>query len=169
MRRFLFLLIFSLISTFGFSQEDPRSLESSNELKVNVLYLLGGFPEITYEKILDEESAVGISLGFSIDNDIAQNFIAIPYYRFYFGKKRAAGFFIEGNAAVFSEESNAYIGSNRTEDELGLGLGISLGGKFLNKKGWIGELVFGGGRNFINEDKINEAYPRFGITIGKRF
>ena len=52
---------------------------------------------------------------------------------------------------------------------MGLGLGLAIGGKFLTKNGFIGEIYIGGGRNFINTDKIDGGYPRIGVSIGKRY
>ena len=172
----ILILVLIFISTISYSQENALP-EYKNELKINAAYLLAGLPEITYERILSDDSAVGISVAFPLDEDINLNFLAIPYYMLYFGKKRAAGFFMEANAAIFSEEPTYYDytdfnGSfvNRTEDsELGLGLGLGIGVKLMAKEKWIGEILGGLGRNFINEDEITEFYPRLGITIGRRF
>jgi len=98
----------------------------------------------------------------TIDDDVDVNYIFTPYYRFFFGKKYAAGFFLEGNAAVFNED---YLNSTET----GFGLGFGLGGKFLTKSNWTGELLIGLGRTLMNSDKTSEAYPRIGISFGKRF
>jgi len=53
-------------------------------------------PEIGYEYILNEESSVGADILFSIEKDYDFKFALTPYYRFFFGEKRAAGFFVEG-------------------------------------------------------------------------
>lgn len=165
MKKVCLILVLTL-SLGSFSQEkNPKEneLNSFNEFKLNIGYLLFEFADFSYERILNEESSVGISFGFSLDDAIDYKFGVIPFYRFYFGKKPAAGFFIEGNGALFSEES--ITGNN----EIGLGFGIAIGGKFLTKKNWIGEIVIGGGRSFVNKDIISEGYPRIGISIGKRF
>lgn len=147
---------------------------SKHELKVNALYLVLGLPEVSYEYIINEESAVGISAAFSVEENMGLDFMMTPYYRIYFGKKPAAGFFLEGNAAVFSEREvfGIYDNGNYYEEEdkaFGAGLGLGIGAKFMTKSGWIGEILGGLGRNFIEKDRISEIYPRFGITLGKRF
>ena len=43
------------------------------------------------------------------------------------------------------------------------------GGKFLTRNGFLGEAYLGVGRSFGRNSNNNEAYPRVGITIGKRF
>jgi len=162
--KFLLLNAVLLLSIAAFSQETNDPELAKNELKVNAAYLLGGFPEFSYSRILNDESTVGISIAFSIDSDIYYNYFVTPYYRFYFGKKRAGGFFIEGNTSLFSEES--VIGT----DEIGFGAGFSLGGKLISKsKKWTGELLLGVGRNFVNTDVLEGAYPRFGVSVGRRF
>lgn len=167
----LFLLLYSL--SWGQSKKD--GLGGRHELKLNALSTLGGYFESSYDYILNDESSLGISAGFSFDKDIEYNFMIVPNYRFFFGKKPAAGFFIEANVAIFSQEEqrSSFIGNfsaNNGRSHMGLGAGIAIGGKFLsNKKGFIGELFVGGGRNFINKDLIDSGYPRIGISIGKRF
>jgi hypothetical protein len=145
------------------AQADSTSFAGTNEIKVNAAYLLAGVAEITYEGILGDDSAIGVSVAFALDNAIDYRFGAIPYYRWYFGDKRAAGFFVEGNAAFFSERNF------ESDTEFGAGLGLAVGGKFINSKGWIAELFLGLGRNLVNDNDISEAYPRVGILVGKRF
>ncbi|HET8886745.1 MAG TPA: hypothetical protein VFM70_10385 [Salinimicrobium sp.] len=156
-------------------EEESKNELAKHEVKLNMGYLLGGIPEIYYERILNEESAVGISVLIPID-DVAINFLVIPYYRVYFGKKHAAGFFMEGNVAVFSEEViyDSFFDDEgdlqeEGENKLGMGFGIALGGKWMTKSNWIFELTTGLGRNFVNEDVISILYPRAGISVGKRF
>jgi len=157
----LFLLA-TLLLSISLNAQDQSTTASKNEVKLNISYALLGAPELSYERIINEDSSFGTSLAFSIDRDNDFNYMLTPYYRFFFGKKQAAGFFIEGNAAVFSEDY-------RSNNETGFGLGLAVGGKLLSKNNWIGELYLGLGRTLINEDKTAEAYPRVGISIGKRF
>jgi len=160
------LLSLILLATPIFAQQDSDDqIIGINELRLNVPATLASFPEITYERILNDESAIGLSFGISANNNIDYDFLAVPFYRLYFGNKRAAGFFVEPNAAIFSEERNdEVVGS-----EIGVGIGLAVGGKFLTRKGWVAELLLGAGRNFLNTDYISEAYPRIGVSIGKRF
>ncbi len=163
----IYLLTFVLFcSALGFSQEDTgSSVQGNNEVKLNLGYAIAGLPEITYERVIDDGGSVGLSLAFSVDENINFGFIAVPYYRLYFGQKRAAGFFIEANAGIFSDENS----KAPNETAIGFGPGLAVGGKFLTKTEWVAEIVFGGGRNFINESVISGIYPRLGISIGKRF
>ncbi len=165
MKKCLTLILF-LCASFMIAQEDGKTtIQGNNELKLNMAYAIAGFPEVTYERILDDGGSVGLSLAVGIEDDIDYNVIAVPFYRLYFGYKRAAGFFLEANAALFSEDTNEGTG----DTAFGFGPGLAVGGKFLTKSGWVAELLLGGGRNFVNENIISDIYPRLGVSLGKRF
>ncbi|GLB53162.1 hypothetical protein NBRC110019_22020 [Neptunitalea chrysea] len=172
----LFVLLITLCTfcKLQAQNQDESNYFGNNEIKLNVLYTLIGLPEVTYERILDEESAIGISIATAIDEDITLKFIASPYYRVYFGKKRAAGFFLEGNVSFLSIEDDLEYDSllmgtfYKEENKLGYGVGIAVGGKFMTRSNWVAELYTGVGRNFVDSENY-QFYPRAGITIGKRF
>lgn len=147
-------------------------IKGDNELKINMLMSVLGAPEISYERILDDDMSVGLSVLVGADKStLDYNFAFTPYYRLYFGAKKASGFFLEANASVASLTDNYYYYHEgqyrRSDNEVNFGLGVAAGAKFLTKKGWIGEFYSGIGRYF--GEKSHEAYPRVGITIGKRF
>ncbi len=171
MKKLLTIICLTLFLSKSYSQAEES--KPKNEIKVNVPYLLAGMPEITFERILNGETAFGISASFSTEDDAYLKFIVTPYYRLYFGKKEAAGFFIEGNGAIYSEEEYNHLLLNnsdtRNHTKMGAGLGIAIGVKLLNKSNWVGEIYAGAGRNFSNRDKISASYPRVGINVGKRF
>jgi Protein of unknown function (DUF3575) len=163
MKKITSLILLCFLTINLFSQEKKPQL-ASNELRINMLYTALGLPEISYERYLDDESSVGVSMAFSVDSSFDLNYIIIPNYRHYFGKKRAAGLFMEANAALFSENTY-FFGTSKT----GFGLGMAVGGKFVTKQNWTANLTLGLGRNFINNLYVDEAYPRIEISIGKRF
>ena len=155
----------------------------NNEIKINLLLSVLALPEITYERLLEDNMGVGISVAFNVDNnnDVNENykFLIIPHYRLYFGDKKASGFFIEGNAAivngssykVYYDPAADYVAGyapTRKENLTSFGLGAAVGGKFLTRNGFLGE-VFGGVGRLFGKDRISDVYPRFGISIGKRF
>lgn len=153
------------MSIFLFSQSE------SNEFKINILYTALGAPELSYEKVLSDNSSIGASLAFSVDSkeNMDLRFGITPYYRMFFGQKRAAGFFIEANSMVINYiDSITYTNNSTTYNtKTGFGLGAAAGAKFLTKNNLIGEVYGGLGRVF--GDNSLGAYPRFGITLGKRF
>ncbi|WP_156877177.1 DUF3575 domain-containing protein [Salinimicrobium terrae] len=184
MRRILLLLLVLLSFNFsGYAQEaeevtdkqPERFYTGKNELKVNAFYLLLGFPELSYERVLDEESALGLSVAFSVDEVFGIDFMAIPYYRVYFGDKPASGFFVEGNAAIYGGDYyeysyyEDYYYEETVTNEVGAGLGLAVGAKFMTESGWVFEVFGGAGRNFLSPDEIDPVYPRLGLTVGRRF
>lgn len=122
--------------------------------------LISGAIDVSYEILLNEESGVGLEVFVPYNNDIIINYYVSPYYRLYFGKKYAAGFFLEGfgmlNSRDMGEESvsfnNGVIVRREFEDETNFALGIGLGGKWITESGFVGELRLGVGRNLISSD-----------------
>jgi len=47
-------------------------------------------------------------------------------------------------------------------------MGVSVGGKFISKKGFSAELLLGVGRNF-NDSTYNDGIARIGVSVGHRF
>lgn len=167
------LALCALLFSCGlFAQEDATDPGlARNELKGNLLFTLLEFPEITYERVLGEESAMGLSIGFPLDSDIDYRFAALPYYRFYFGKPWAKGFFLEVNANVASVRDTEFIDFNNVVEgnQLLFGMGAAAGVKFMSRSNVVGEVFLGLGRFFNETDSFEWGYPRVGITIGKRF
>lgn len=164
------------------NKTEVTKYDGKNELKVNLLSSILALPEISYERLLEDNMGVGLSLAFGIGDagdDLSDyKFLAVPHYRLYFGKKPAAGFFIEGNAALSSVKENYYysyssfngyyVSNVESKTRFNFGLGAAIGAKFLTRNGFLGEISGGVGR-FIGSDKSVEAFPRIGITLGKRF
>lgn len=175
MKKILFVTLLFVISQKALTQE---SIYKKHEFKINAAYVLGSLPEIGYAFILNDESTIGVDLLISIKDDVEPFFALTPNYRFYFGKKRASGFFAETFAMLNTTESvqvDAYsqipgtgIGMGGDNKETDLALGVSVGGKFLTKKGFLFEIYAGLGRNLFNNRSL-EMIPRLGVSFGKRF
>ncbi len=173
------LTIILLAVFFSANAQEDETI-SKNEIKLNVAYLIAGMPEIGYEYLINEESSVGADILFAIDNEVDFKFSFTPYYRFFFGKKRAAGFFVEGFGMLNVTEDYYdtyyidgiyYSSSENPEKNTNFALGVAVGGKFLTSSGFIFEVYGGVGRNLIDIDYYYdyEFMPRFGVSVGKRF
>jgi hypothetical protein len=167
------LVIFSLLSIGLVSQDTLTKSYPRNEIKINVLYLLLGLPELTYERALNQFSSVGVSVFYGAARNVNVGLGVFPFYRWYFGhKKPVCGFFLEGNGGLYTQDMTNYASFNwTTKKEIQGGLGLGLGGKFEVHKVWTAEILGGLGRNFFNSDNLsnNEIYPRFGLSVGRRF
>jgi hypothetical protein len=173
----LFFIVFT-----SFSQEEKatkNNVDATNEININIAYLLAGIPEVGYEYIINEESGVGMDIMFAIDSSIDFRFALTPYYRLYFGKKKAAGFFAEGFGMVntidsyddddyyYNSDSDYYYSydyGNQTD----FALGAAVGGKFITNNDFVFEVYGGLGRNLFSNTS-QDFVPRFGLTFGKRF
>ena len=166
-----------LFTVFAQAQEKEDTQQNFNELKLNALYAVVGAFEVTYERTLNAESAFGTSVLIPYESeDSSLNYYLSPYYRFYFGKKYAAGFFVEGFGLLSSEDRIIALTNNgnnfisQTEAITDFALGIGLGGKWVSKQGFVGELNLGIGRNLFNADQTGtELVGKLGITVGWRF
>jgi len=155
-------------------KEFSRSL-GLNELKIDFFDLLV-FPALTvgYERINDSSSAFGATLFLNLNNDNTgwnDKFVVTPYYRFYFSKSEdygSKGFFTE----IFSKFA---FGESNTEDYFDIAPGLALGNKWVNRKGFTFEILFGLGRNLLydpdgnGDDGRSTGVARGGLAIGKRF
>ena len=92
----IFLFLILSFSMFGIAQEKEKVDFPKTEIKGNSFFLVLGAVEVTYERILNEDSGLGVALFFVNEEDFDTSFSLTPYYRAYFGKKPAAGFFVEG-------------------------------------------------------------------------
>lgn len=184
---YLLLLTISLFSISMFSQENTKNEKTSdnfNELKINMTNLIAfKWFDAIYERTINEEASFGISLLTRIgsDNDDStgldayRTFSLTPYYRHFFSKKYAQGFFIEGFAMLHSGEDEFYdydsitdTSSYTTEKYTDLAIGVSAGAKFITKRGFIAEIYLGIGRDMLDQSDI-EVVGRGGIALGYRF
>lgn len=195
----LFLLLIMSISATTFAQDQPAKTEQEtpkkiyksktnqgkNELKLNAFYLIVGAFEMSYERILTDESSAGVSVGGSFDEDgLDYNYSIEPFYRYFFGRKPAAGFFVEGFGSINSRDyetynfnQNNFTSSVKVYEKTHLGLGIGVGGKFITRNNIVFEISGGIGRNLTAGSSNGESYNgynekiigRGGISIGYRF
>ncbi|TXD83782.1 DUF3575 domain-containing protein [Subsaximicrobium wynnwilliamsii] len=171
--------------TLAFAQNDSLQdpYKKDNEIKINALFLLLGAIEPSYERNLSESSSVGISMLITYDQenfDSDLNYYLSPYYRMFFGKKHAAGFFLEGFGMVISyDERQRYFTGSEFDPRLvieeknitNVALGFGLGGKWVTKDGFVFELNAGLGRNLINnsDSDVNQLVGKLGFNCGYRF
>lgn len=159
----------------------PQDIGKKHEIKANSLtFLIGGWFDVSYENIINNESSYGVSFAYVFDeydvNDSVNsilNYSVTPYYRRYFSEKLARGFFVEGFGMLFSGRDDNYSNSE-IKDVTGFALGISIGKKYVSKGGFTAEFLFGLGRilnanDFSGNNFSSEIAGRLGISVGYRF
>lgn len=122
------LLLFNLL--FGVNFIWANAQQVKNEAKVNLLGLVIGLPDVSYEQLLNDKMGIGLSLGMGLKNGKHyQNhyrYVVLPYYRYCFGNRYACGFLAEGYAGL-SRQLN--VNENLQQKSLNLypKIGISIG------------------------------------------
>lgn len=183
----LLLLFFALHLVFaGYSQSSAITTETDsrkNDVLLDPVFLISGVVfNTSYERIIAEDQGIGLNvlIGLGARND--NFFQASPYFRMYFGEKRAQGFFLEGFVPITS--SREYISGEHLYDEQGnwdyspssfqwnntIGLGFGLGKKWILKRNILMELSGGVGRRFFGNDLMEENVTgKLMFGLGYRF
>lgn len=174
----LLIILFAFHTVEAQSNETPGdSYKKNNEIKLNLLSPLMDALEVGYERFLNKKSSLGIS-AFKVyehsSND-DMNYYISPYYRYYFGKKYASGFFVEGFGMLTSIDGKKIYAAdnvNFTEgkDVYDLALGAGFGWKLITRKGFIFEANTAYGKLIFNADKTDhDQVLKLGLSIGYRF
>lgn len=152
-------------------------LTGTKEFRLNMLDLLTiNALNFSFEKLVDSQNSYGVSayLNGKFTEFPYAKFSVSPFYRFYFLNKEgygARGRFVE----VFSSfatgdgdsESDLLSGSSSDKSWTDVSLGVSVGKKWINKKGWTFEIYIGAGKYLFSEDSPSHVL-RYGLTLGKR-
>ncbi|NVK53574.1 MAG: DUF3575 domain-containing protein [Flavobacteriaceae bacterium] len=182
MKKLTTLCLFLLISTITLAQEKDtisQNNQKKHELKINSTNLIAfKWFDVSYEYLINKESSFGTALLISFNNDNGldayKTFSLTPYYRRYFSKNFAKGFFIESFGMLNTYKwLNTYYGApSTTHSRTNFALGVSAGGKFVTNNGFVAEVYLGLGRNLFNNSNNyydNEVVGRGGISLGYRF
>lgn len=180
---YIVITLLCLSTVFVAAQDTSDPTADRDEVKLNLFNLVVfKYLDGAYERVIDEESSFGIAalvnLGDDSDTfDLLREFSITPYYRRYFSKGYAKGFFVEG-FTMLNQTSDPFISSfnettqqfiNDSESYTDLAVGVSLGGKFISKRGFVAEVYGGVGRNLLNSGNTVEVVGRGGISLGFRF
>ena len=182
-KNFLSLVIlFSLFTVKAQNKNDTivNPYEKKNEFKLNTALLLLGTFEADYERNLNKNSSLGISFLIPLFNKEKSNedinYTISPYYRRYFGKKYASGFFVEGFTMLNSTDGkqitdiNGNLTLNEEPDVIDMSIGLGLGSKWVTKSGVTFEVNAGYGKLLFNADKTDHTIvAKFGLHLGYRF
>ena len=159
--------------------ENLNKLLGQNEIKIDFLDFII-FPALTlgYEKNRNSSTAYGATMFINFDTDLGSEwndkFAITPYYRFYFLESQDYGGY-GVFAEIFTKFSSAKIenySNLERKSYTDISPGLAVGRKWINRKGFTFELMFGVGRNLLYDEDTNgmsTATIRSGVSIGKRF
>jgi hypothetical protein len=140
---------------------------------------------VGYEKMNDTSTAYGLTMLINLgDSDLNDSFALTPYFRLYFLQSEdygGYGFFAEvfsklafGETEAYNDNfaNNSIFPAYENENFFDIALGVGLGRKWINRKGYSFEVLLGLGRNLLLDDDHrdrSEGVGRFNLAIGKRF
>ncbi len=182
------LLTASLIIAVSFQAQETSetSAERQNDIMISPIELIAGPAlNVSYERLLNRNSGIGINAVVLLDKETADSGITsqiAPYYRMYFGKKYASGFFVEAFVPITMSNDSYYnfiydpqfgvVGSNyNTEKNTTVGIGVGFGGKWVVRNNIIFEASIGIARRFGMSDTYDESAitGKGMLGIGYRF
>lgn len=153
--------------------------EKKNEVSLDLIGpILGGGINTSYERYLNKNSSLGITLIYIYHNtkEKDMNYSISPFYRRYFGKDYASGFFVEGFGMIHStdgkkiyhtEEKTTYTENSNV---INLSIGAGLGWKGVTKSGFTYGANIGMGITFLNAAKTDHDHvSKFSLNLGYRF
>lgn len=159
------------------NENNENSYQKNNEIKLNIISPLMDAFEVGYERFLNKNSSLGISAfkvyEHSTNDDM--NYYISPYYRYYFGKKYASGFFAEGFGMFTSIDGKKIYEADKVtftegKDVYDLALGAGLGWKLVTKKGLVFEANAAYGKLVFNAGKTDhDQVIKLGLSVGYRF
>lgn len=169
----------------GYSQTDSTKMDKphrpiedrKNELKLGAIKLIGGpIIDIEYERVLTKYSSVGGNMVATLSDDVyIYDFSLSPYFRMYFTQNKeygTKGFFAQAFMGYYTGKEYTYdYFAQQSSDEnwSSFGAGLSVGSKWVNKQGFVFQLVVGLGRNFTDNDYIGDMIFQGDAYIGYRF
>lgn len=171
-------LILSFVLLMGVSSINAQTIEEVETFPRNDIFIdpvtLVAVPtlNVSYERLLNKDSGLGVNAVIGIGS-ISKDFNQIsPYYRMYFGKKYARGFFFDGFIPITMMIGTIYNGSDYTRKTYTtVGIGVGFGSKWELKRNLMFELSGGLGRKFGASEGYFDApiTGRLMIGLGKRF
>ena len=169
MKKIIYVLLF-VVAFSATAQE--------HEVKLDVLDLsVFKTLDVTYQYILNEESAVGISVLKNLSNsdnifNYREDFVITPFYRQYFdfsGMSNVYGeaFFAVNSGRDFVDSDND--GVDETIKYTDGAFGFVIGKSYISPRGFVLDLYAGLGRNLFDAEGSPTIVPRIGINAGFRF
>lgn len=175
-------LAFAIVAGFlTINAQEESSAERQNDIMISPIELIAAPAlNISYERLLNKDSGIGINGLFDFQKDTENSASQIsPYYRMYFGKKYASGFFVEGFVPItmtadtrykYVSGPGYYSSTPYSEKNTTIGLGVGFGGKWVARKNIIFEASIGIARRFGIDSSYDAPITAKGMLgIGYRF
>ena len=179
MKKIILLIAFFSFGCYAQTESDSTRTSIFNrkhEVKIGAIKLLAGpILEGTYEYIQTKDFTYGASalVNFNTDNDYPEDFSVTPFARFYFQESKeygAKGFFVEGfGKYILGHTYENFWDNEERKSYSTASIGLSLGKKWINRTGFVFEILIGVGRNIGGNSYTPDASFRGDLNIGYRF
>ncbi|MGA9212324.1 DUF3575 domain-containing protein [Kaistella sp.] len=178
------LLLIALLGSISLNAQETETPNRQNDIMLSPIELIAApLLNVSYERLLSKNSGVGINgmfyLGNTNENENSGFSQISPYYRMYFGKNYASGFFVEGFVPITMTKDSyyqpyygpGYSYSTLNEDKnTTIGVGVGFGGKWVARNNIIFEASMGVARRFGMDKKYDSPIAGKGMLgIGYRF
>jgi len=183
MKKILFGL--SLIfGTFAIQAQETTEKKRKNDILADPILLIAvPLANVSYERLISENKGIGINAMINLDRETDRFTQFSAFYRIYFGKKYASGFFLEGFIPVTTESNDIYTynydningyyytSSVKKGNFTTVGIGFGVGGKWVMKNNLVIEASGGIARRFGDRDNhyFEEVTGKIMGGIGYRF
>ena len=174
----LLIILLAFYSANAQNETESNPFEKKNDITINAIAAFNKTLNVSYERHLNNRSSLGIYYFHVLTTDTSNdmNYSISPYYRRYFGKKYASGWFVEGfgmlastdGKKIYTSEDHSIYAENA--DVINFALGAGGGWKWVSKSGFLFEANIGYGGILINADKTDHTIvAKFGLSAGYRF
>ena len=161
------MLLASFIPSFAQTETEEVPNFRKSDILIDPFWLIGGLAlNASYERIISEDSGIGANAIFGFGDSLDDFTQISPYYRAYFGRKYASGFYIEGFLPITVSKDYEWLDSGREMEKKYTtgGLGFGLGGKWVAKKKFVFELNIGIARKLIGDNGPSEPVTGKGMV-----
>ncbi|WP_458008595.1 DUF3575 domain-containing protein [Flavobacterium sp. PL002] len=180
----IFLAVTILFSFFVAKAQNKNETilnpyEKKNEVILDLIApAFSGGINASYERYFNKKSSLGITFIYIFDNtkEKDMNYSISPYYRRYFGKKYASGFFVEGFGMVMSIDGKKVYDTpekltfTENPNVINLSIGAGFGWKGVTKSGLTYGANLGWGKMLFNADKTDHTQvAKISLNVGYRF
>lgn len=192
MKKILFIALFSMQLLQAQESADSTAMQDrKNEVRIDLLSLITATRfNLNYERFLNEDFSVGVSLGYSDSEKVNDDFDegyrnnvpkydVTPFIRYNLSKSQTSFYFAEAfvsaNGGDFKETvrkinengDGYYVNEKSTYSDFGAGAG--LGYKLYIRQQFGIEFLVAFGTNLFNKDKSPDTLSRVGLSLGYRF
>ncbi len=104
----LLLGITLILGTLSINAQETEKQRKNDILADPVLLIAVPMANVSYERLLSENKGIGVNAMITLDPEDDRFTQFSAFYRMYFGKKYASGFFLEGFIPVTTQSDDIY-------------------------------------------------------------